>query len=155
MASIKTLYVALSALAVLIAACGGNASDNQNPHGSAKRGQLSHGQEGRKEEKERKNKKDEPEPTKSPAPEGNVVRVRVAGGRVQGVEDTIDVAVGEKLTILVHCDSADEVHVHGYNLFDDVGPGQQAEIELTADIPGVFEVELEDAHLLLFELQVQ
>ena len=154
MASIKTLYVALFALAVFTAACGGDVTDNQNPPGSANGGQ-SHGQEGRKEEKERKDKKDEPEPTKSPAPEGNVVRVRVAGGRVQGVEDTVDVAVGAKLTILVRCDSADEVHVHGYNLFDDVSPGQQAELEFTADIPGVFEVELEDAHLLLFELQVQ
>jgi hypothetical protein len=155
MASIKTRCVALFALAVLTAACGGDASDNQNAHGSAKGGQQSDGQEGRKKEKERKDKKDKPEPTKSPAPEGNVVRVRVAGGLVQGVEDTVDVAVGEKLTILVRSDAADEVHVHGYNLFDDVGPGQQAEIELTADIPGVFEVELEDAHLLLFELRVQ
>jgi hypothetical protein len=153
MALIKTLCVALSALVVLTVACGGDANENQNPHANG--GQRSHGQDGSKGEKEPKDKKDEPEPTKSPAPEGNVVRVRVAGGRVQGVEDTVDVAVGEKLTILVRSDSADEVHVHGYNLFDDVGPGEQAEIELRADIPGAFEVELEDAHLLLFELQVQ
>jgi hypothetical protein len=155
MASTKSLCAVLLAVAVVTAACGGGANDSQNPNGSADPDQQSDGEGGHKEEKDGKEKKDKPEPSKSPAPEGNVVRARVAGGRVQGVEDTVDVAVGEKLTILVRSDAADEVHVHGYDVFDDVGPGMQAEIELTADIPGVFEVELEGAHLLLFELQVQ
>jgi hypothetical protein len=154
MASIKSLCVAVLAAAVVAAACGGGASGEQDTNGSSGPGQHAQG-DSHKNDKEPKDKKDKPEPRESPTPEGNVVRVRVAGGRVQGVEDTVDLAVGEKLTILVRSDAADEVHVHGYNLFDDVGPGEQAEIEVTADIPGVFEVELESAHLLLFELQVQ
>jgi hypothetical protein len=152
MASIKPLCVALLAMALVAAACGGAGDQDQGE--STKPEQQAQG-ESSKKDKERKPKKDKPEAHESPTPEGNVVRVRVAGGSVQGVEDTVDLAVGEKLTILVRSDTADEVHVHGYNLFDDVGPKQQAKIELTADIPGVFEVELEDAHLLLFELQVQ
>jgi hypothetical protein len=154
MASIKSLCVAAFAVALVMAACGGGASGDQDPNGSTNPGQQSQ-DESPKNEKKRKDKKAKPEVHESPTPEGNVVRVRVAGGRVQGVEDTVDLSVGEKLTVLVRSDVADEVHVHGYNLFDDVGPGEQAKIELTADIPGVFEVELEGAHLLLFELQVQ
>lgn len=154
MASIKSLCVAVLAVALVTAACRGGASGEQEANGSTNQGQHAQG-ESHKKDKERNDKKDVPEPRESPTPEGNVVRVRVAGGRVQGVEDTVDLAVGEKLTILVRSDAADEVHVHGYNLFDDVGPGEQAKIELTADIPGAFEVELESAHLLLFELQVQ
>jgi hypothetical protein len=153
MAAIKALCVAAFAVALVTAACGG-ASGDQDPNGSTNPGQRSQG-ERPKDEKESKDKKDKSEVHESPTPEGNVIRVRVAGGRVQGVEDTVDLSVGEKLTILVRSDVADEVHVHGYNLFDDVGPGEQATIELAADIPGVFEVELEGAHLLLFELQVQ
>jgi hypothetical protein len=154
MASIKSLCVAAFAVALVTAACGGGASGDQDPNGSTNPGQQSQ-DESPKNEKKRKDKKAKPEVHESPTPEGNVVRVRVAGGRVQGVEDTVDLSVGEKLTVLVRSDVADEVHVHGYNLISDVGPGEQAKIELTADIPGVFEVELEGAHLLLFELQVQ
>jgi hypothetical protein len=152
MASIKTLCIALFAVALVTAACGG--AGDQDPGGATKPEQQAQ-VESSKKDNERKHKNDKPETHETPTPEGNVVRVRVAGGNVQGVEDTVDLAVGEKLTILVRSDSADEVHVHGYNLIDDVGPGEQAKIELTADIPGVFEVELEDAHLPLFELQVQ
>jgi hypothetical protein len=159
MTAIKSLCIALFAVALVTAACGGG---DQDPSGATQPGQQAPGESPKedkehkpKEDKEHKPKKDEPEPQESPTPEGNVVRVRVAGGNVQGVEDTVDLAIGEKLTIIVRSDAADEVHVHGYDLFDDVGPGEQARIELTADIPGVFEVELEDEHLLLFELQVQ
>jgi hypothetical protein len=65
------------------------------------------------------------------------------------------VARGEAVLIVVTADANDEVHVHGYDLFADVAPGVPAEISFTADIPGIFEVELETSRLLLFELQVE
>jgi len=49
---------------------------------------------------------------------------------------------------------ADEVHVHGYDMTVDVTPGAEETLEFPADIPGIFEVELEDAGTLLFELEV-
>jgi len=49
---------------------------------------------------------------------------------------------------------ADEIHVHGYDLTTDVPAGGSSSVNFTATIPGVFEVELEGAHLQLFELQV-
>jgi hypothetical protein len=52
-------------------------------------------------------------------------------------------------------DRGDPVDPHGYDLSADVAPGGPAVIDFTADAPGVFEVELEQAKLKLFELQVQ
>jgi hypothetical protein len=52
-------------------------------------------------------------------------------------------------------DGGDPVDPHGYDLSADVAPGRPAVIDFTADAPGVFEVELEQAKLKLFELQVQ
>ena len=88
------------------------------------------------------------------APAGAIV-VRVKKGKVSGVEDTAEVAVGDEVVLVVSSDETDEVHVHGYDEKDDVGPGEKAQIEFTADIPGEFEVELEEAGQLLFELQVR
>jgi hypothetical protein len=46
------------------------------------------------------------------------------------------------------------VHVHGYDLMADVAPGSPARIDFVADVPGVFEVELEDAGTPLFRMAV-
>ena len=52
-------------------------------------------------------------------------------------------------------DVADEVHVHGYDLFADVAPGQPTRISFRADIVGRFDIELEDRALPLVDLRVQ
>ena len=57
--------------------------------------------------------------------------------------------------IVVTSDVADEVHVHGYDLKADVGPGLPGTVQFQATIPGTFEVELEGLGLLLFELEVK
>ena len=58
------------------------------------------------------------------------------------------------MRIEVTSDVTEEVHLHGYDLTAPVSPGSPGIIEFTAEIPGVFEVELEDAHKRLFELRV-
>jgi hypothetical protein len=57
--------------------------------------------------------------------------------------------------LIVRSDVADHVHVHGYDLMQDVAPGAPARISFRADAPGRFEVELEDRHLPLTELVVR
>ncbi len=161
---------ALLLAAALAAACGGGSEPSQseddsgstavggNGSGSNKNDSQKNGQDGEK----RKNKHDEHGGSGSDGgvkddekvPEGAIV-VEVKGGKVSGVEDTVEVAVGDEVILVVSSDKPDEVHVHGYDETDDVGPKERAEIEFTADIPGVFEVELEEAAQLLFELQVQ
>ena len=81
-----------------------------------------------------------------------MVRVRNGDASVRG--DT-EVALGDEVTIAVTADTADQVHVHGYDELVDVRPGEVAQVRFTADIPGVFEVELEDAGLPLLELTVR
>ena len=39
----------------------------------------------------------------------------------------------------------DHVHLHGYDIMRDVGPGQPAQIAFRATIPGTVEAELEDS----------
>ena len=86
---------------------------------------------------------------------GTLIEARVTGGEVDTASRRVRVSRGETVRIEVESDHAEEVHVHGYDLKEDVAPGKPAVIEFTADAPGVFEVELEEAALKLFELQVQ
>jgi heme/copper-type cytochrome/quinol oxidase subunit 2 len=86
---------------------------------------------------------------------GTVIEAKVTGDQVETASRRVRVSRGEKVRIQVEADHAEEVHVHGYDLKKDVAPGKPAVIEFSADAPGVFEVELEEAALKLFELQVQ
>src|SRR3546814_16091229 len=76
--------------------------------------------------------------------------VTCAGGHVKGGGRT-SVPLGDAVTIRVTSDVTDHVHLHGYDVLADVAAGGTAELVFTADIPGVFEVELEDAGLALLE----
>jgi uncharacterized protein YcfJ len=86
---------------------------------------------------------------------GVLVQARVTGNNVETASKRVRVDLGQKVRIQVETDRAEEVHVHGYDLKGDVAPGKPAVIDFTANVPGVFEVELEEASLKLFELQVQ
>jgi FtsP/CotA-like multicopper oxidase with cupredoxin domain len=95
------------------------------------------------------------EPTTTSTPQGTVVEVRVSGGEVQTAERRVRVRRGERVHLEVVADVAEEVHVHGYDLEEEVAPGRTAVIAFTADLPGVFEVELEGARLRLLQLEVR
>jgi hypothetical protein len=84
---------------------------------------------------------------------GQEIDVYFEGGQVVGPE-VISVPVGEEVSVWVLSDTEDEVHVHGYDESFLVKPGSPVEISFTADVPGIFEVELESTHTLLFELEV-
>lgn len=95
-----------------------------------------------------------PTEASTPGPDAREIEVEVEEGRVDG-PSTVRVERGERVRLVVSADVADEVHVHGYDLIDDVAPGSPAVIAFRADAPGVFEVELESAGILLVQLQVQ
>jgi FtsP/CotA-like multicopper oxidase with cupredoxin domain len=86
---------------------------------------------------------------------GTLIEVRVSGGKVETAERRVAVDRGERVRIRVEADVADEVHVHGYDLKRPVGPGRPATIEFAADLPGIYEVELEGAKRKLFDLEVR
>ena len=92
-------------------------------------------------------------PSPSPDPERTLVEVVVRNGAVQG-PTTRQVTQGDDVRLVVRADVSDEVHLHGYDLSDDVAPGEPAQIDFVANDAGVFEVELEGAGTLLIELEI-
>jgi hypothetical protein len=94
-----------------------------------------------------------PTPSPSPTPNAALIEVTVRGDRVQG-PDRAAIRQGEQVILVVHADVSDHVHVHGYDLMADVGPERPARIRFRANVPGVFEVELEDAGRPLLELEI-
>ena len=77
----------------------------------------------------------------------------VQGGEVSGPEQ-IELDQGQRLVLVVGADVTDEVHVHGYDLLDEVAPGQPARFDFRVRDAGRFDVELEQRHLPLTELVV-
>ncbi|MBT8247352.1 MAG: hypothetical protein KJN73_06025 [Acidimicrobiia bacterium] len=59
------------------------------------------------------------------------------------------------MTLLVTADTEDEIHVHGYDITGSVTPATPGTVTFVADIPGVFDVEFENAGLLLVVLEVR
>jgi hypothetical protein len=83
-----------------------------------------------------------------------VVSVTVRGGSVEGASRQ-RATLNQPVTIRVTSDVADQVHVHGYDKFFDVAAGRTGEVTFVANIPGVFEVEFERSHKVLFTLEVR
>jgi heme/copper-type cytochrome/quinol oxidase subunit 2 len=99
----------------------------------------------------------EPPPPNTTAPaQPEVITIRIAVGP-EGVESIrrFSVRKGREVEIVVRSALTDHVHVHGYDLMADVAPGAPATIRFTADVPGRFEIELEDRGLPIAELEVR
>lgn len=91
--------------------------------------------------------------TSTTEPGTTSVEIVVSGGVVDG-PGTLEVRLGTAVVVVVTADVADEVHLHGYDVFADVGPSSAAVIEFVAEVPGRFELELEDAKTSLLEIEV-
>lgn len=92
--------------------------------------------------------------TSTTAPESaSPESIVVIDGVVEGPGE-IAVQLGDEAVFTVTADVADEVHVHGYDLSYELEANAPTEVRFMADVPGVFEVELEHAHLLLVEIAV-
>ena len=83
-----------------------------------------------------------------------IIEIVVADGSVERDDTRVVVDEGSTVGLIVSSDSADNVHLHGYEILAAVGPGDPVELVFSADSSGVFEVELENAGLFLFDLQV-
>jgi hypothetical protein len=79
----------------------------------------------------------------------------VARKKVTGDTGRVKVKLGTRLRITVLSDVAEEIHVHVYDLMQEISAGSPGSIEFVADKPGIIEVELEREHLPLTHLAVQ
>lgn len=75
------------------------------------------------------------------------------GGEVEG-PDTFQLDKDDTFDIWVLSDTTDELHVHGYDLLFDLEPGVPVHVTFVTDIVGIFEAELEDNHVHLFDIEV-
>lgn len=63
--------------------------------------------------------------------------------------------VGETVRFRVRSAETDEVHVHGYDRSFEAPAGKIVNVKLKATIPGIFEIELEQAGAPIAKLEVQ
>ncbi len=96
-----------------------------------------------------------PTTTAPPEPAFDTVRITVTGGRPEGGVKRATIEQGRDVVIVVRADVNDHIHLHGYDLMADVAPGAPARLRFTADVPGRFEVELEDRGVPIADLQVR
>jgi hypothetical protein len=87
-------------------------------------------------------------------PVPTVTRIALKGGAPVGGVEKIDVDKGDVIRMTVTSDTADEVHVHGFDLEQEVSPGNPARFRFTADIEGRFEVESHETATPIAEITV-
>jgi hypothetical protein len=91
------------------------------------------------------------EPAPPPAPP----TVRVVDAKPQGGIKKLNFDKGDQIRFRVVSDTADEIHVHGYDLMKDVTAGGSVTFSFKGTIDGRFVVELEDHGEQIAELDVQ
>jgi hypothetical protein len=93
-----------------------------------------------------------PEGKKPDEPKVPVIEIE-AGQPVGGVAE-IEVAKGDSIRFVVESDVDEEVHLHGYDVSQDVAAGGRVEFDVPATAEGVFEVELEHSVVPIAEISV-
>ena len=97
------------------------------------------------------------EPAAKPKPaakEPAVPTIVVRNGKpVGGVQD-LTFNAGEQIRFTVRSDAPDEVHIHGYDVEQEIPAGGAATLNFPADIEGLFEVELHESDEQIAELRV-
>lgn len=80
------------------------------------------------------------------APEWALLRWELQGGRVHHAPESTQVQQGDRVRIELLSDSADELHLHGYDLSLDIAPNTLGRLEFEAVHSGRFELELHRRH---------
>jgi hypothetical protein len=90
----------------------------------------------------------EASPTATPTPKPKPPLLKA------GPQKALTFEQGETVRFRVVHDEPEEVHVHGYDITKELEPGKVETVSFKADIPGIFEIELEGSHMLLAQLKV-
>ena len=89
-----------------------------------------------------------------PSEADQTVTVEVVGGTPVGGYQRVEIDLGSVVALRVTADTSDELHVHGYDILRDVSDGHPVHFAFTAEIPGVWEVELHGSGRLLVLLEI-
>jgi FtsP/CotA-like multicopper oxidase with cupredoxin domain len=74
-------------------------------------------------------------------PRPKISRIRIRRGAVVGGPQRVQAAAGDTVRILVNADAPDEIHLHGYDVTRNAGPGRPARFVFRADVEGIFALE--------------
>jgi hypothetical protein len=85
---------------------------------------------------------------------GKVPTIVIRNGEPVGGIEELEYNAGDEIRFEVTSDVADEVHVHGYDLMNEVPAGGMVSFDFPAEIEGIFEVELEGRKEQIAELRV-
>jgi hypothetical protein len=80
--------------------------------------------------------------------------ITLKDGEPVGGPAEIRVDQGERIRFAVESDVSDHVHVHAYDLFEDVEPGKRVRFDFKATITGITEVELEERGVQIASIRV-
>ena len=90
----------------------------------------------------------------TPPPSPPIANIEIKDGKPIGGIRELAFGKGQTVQVRVESDTADEVHVHGYDLMKDVSPGHPVKFEFEGDEEGQFEVELEGSAVQIASLKV-
>jgi uncharacterized protein YdeI (BOF family) len=85
---------------------------------------------------------------------GKVPTIVIRNGEPVGGIKELEYDAGDEIRFEVTSDVADEVHVHGYDLMQDVSAGGTVSFDFPAEIEGIFEAELEGRKEQIAEIRV-
>jgi hypothetical protein len=85
---------------------------------------------------------------------GKVPTIVIRNGEPVGGIKQLEYSAGDQIRFEVTSDVADEVHVHGYDLMQDVPAGGTVSFDFPAEIEGIFEAELEGRKEQIAEIRV-
>jgi hypothetical protein len=89
-----------------------------------------------------------------PSGDGDVPTIVVRDGEpVDGIAE-LEFSAGEEIRFRVSSDEAEEIHVHGYDLSQDVPAGGTVEFDFPAELEGIYEAELEGLGVQIAELRI-
>ncbi|HLM93776.1 MAG TPA: hypothetical protein VK273_08205 [Gaiellaceae bacterium] len=95
------------------------------------------------------------EVTEPEQPPPQVKQIQVHNGEPVGGVTRLEYTSGQRIRFAVFSDIADKVHVHGFDIAKDVAANGSVRFDFEADIEGVYEVELEGAHVRIAELRIE
>jgi len=147
-------YAAGAALALAVTACGGDtAAPGASPVASS--GTASSSASSSTATAPAMPKSPTTPPPAKDSPAGRVVKVTITGRKVTPAPATVDLKVGEKLTLVVTSDHDDELHAHGFDVEGTLKAGTPTTVVLTGTEPGLFEVETHEPALRLMMVAVR
>jgi hypothetical protein len=158
MSNLRRALLALAAIGILIGAfavLNGSGDDSSGPArtGTGPTGGTTAPAETAEEPGSTKTSPTNPGSTTTEA-EPDFQEIEFEDGAPKGGPAQIDATKGERIRFEVQSDVADHVHVHGYDLMKEVGPGKRARFSFVASITGRFEVEMEERAIQIARIEV-